>query len=600
VTSTWQLRQMTLAQLPGDYATATVGDGEGAVRLARTATRLACDIETAGLYDEMWDVRAVTVADTQRAYVLDPHVNRAAIIDALAAAPELVFHNAPFDVPVLCGLGFMSVADVAKVNDTLVSARLAMPSDKGGRGLGQIAVRYLGADYDYAKKHAEAGWREVTGLPKAEMFRRSGLFSEAYCIYAAMDAILTARLVEALPAAVARHTADHPFRTSGDAAAIVHREQTINRLVLARSCRGIELDFDVIDELRAEMRSAAIDADAVLRDWDIDTEASPVKVKETVVARLDQLEVLPSGHRRLNNGNPSADKRQLAHVTHPIVDALNVRSMAERFQADYLDKMLRVSRGTLIHPQVAVAAAVTGRMSYSVPPLQQYPKSIRRMMRFPGPAVSLDWSSIEPVLFANLTGETALLEHFEAGGDIYEPVAAAAGVTRKTAKVVLLAQLYGQGARALGTGLGLDENETKALVAKVMDPLTEIRAATRAIRNLGDRYGRVQTLSLRVCPIDPDPASGNHRYIGYKGVNYVVQGSAYDLLAEALLKVHETGLGDEVYAVVHDEIVVSATAADEVEHIMRTPPPALVERAGRTPILRVGRAELGTHWIPTE
>jgi len=599
MTDTWELRRMTLAQLPGDHADAVIGDGEGAVRLALEVGRVAVDIETAGLYDEMWDIRAVTIASTQRAYVLDPHINRDAIRDALGVATELVFHNAPFDVPVLYQRRLMNLRDVDKINDTLVSARLAWPSDKGGRGLGQIADRYLGPGYEHAKRQAESGWRTTTGLPKAEMFRRSGLFSEAYCIYAALDGLMTARLAPLMPGAVAKHTADHPFIKTGDAMAILHREQTINRIVLKRSCVGLELDLDVVEELRTEMRLAGVRADSILRAWDIDTELSPVKVKDAAVARLGDLGLLPPNHRRRLNGEPSADKRSLARITHPIVDALDTRSISLRFETDYVDKLLRVSKVTgLIHPQVGIAAAITGRMSYSVPPLQQYPKSVRRMMRFPGPAVSLDWSSIEPVLFANLVGETALIEHFETGGDLYQPVADAAGVARPVAKTVLLAQNYGQGVAKLAALLGRSEDETRQIINAVMGPLPRIREAMVAIRNIGNHFGRVHTLSRRVCPIDPDPTSGNNRtYLGYKGINYFVQGSAYDLLAEAIVAVHRAGLGDEVYAVVHDELVVSAAAADEVERIMHTPPPALIEQAHRVPVLRVGRKELGDHWL---
>jgi hypothetical protein len=63
---------------------------------------------------------------------------------------------------------------------------------------------------------------------------------------------------------------------------------------------------------------------------------------------------------------------------------------------------------------------------------------------------------------------------------------------------------------------------------------------------------------------------------------------------------HRVGLGDALYRAVHDELVVAADAADDVERIMRTPPPALVEQAGRVPVLRVGRSELGRHWLPKE
>jgi DNA polymerase-1 len=61
---------------------------------------------------------------------------------------------------------------------------------------------------------------------------------------------------------------------------------------------------------------------------------------------------------------------------------------------------------------------------------------------------------------------------------------------------------------------------------------------------------------------------------------------------------HLEGLDDALYVAVHDELVVDADAADAVERIMTTPPPDLERVIGRRPVLRTGRAELGTTWRP--
>jgi DNA polymerase I len=591
----------TFAFIPGDHAAYAVRDGEGAVALARAVGSVAVDIETAGLLDEAWDVRAVVIGTADFAHVLDPYLDRAAIRDALEAATELTFHNAPFDVPSLVEAGLMEPRHIAKVTDTLVNARIAAPSERGGRRLGQLATQYLGEGYDRAKRQSEQSWRSVTGMRKAEMFRRSGLFSEAYCMYAGWDVIMTARLRPVLVHAVEQRTTTHPFKTSGDPFRIIDREQTINRQLLGMSVRGIAIDFDVINELQNEMLERGAKADAMLRvEWGIDTDLTREKVKTDAVARLDEWGVFPANYPRLGNGSPSADKRYLSRINHPIVEALAIRATALRFSDDYLEKVVRMSRRGLIHPQVAVAQAVTGRMSYSTPPLQQYPAAMRRMLRFNKPAVSLDWSSIEPVLFANLAGEEAMLAPFEAGGDLYQPVAEAAGVDRKTAKVVLLAQLYGQGVDMLAAALGRSPDDTREVINRILGPYKRVRDVKRVISDIASKFGVVQTWDGRIIPIDGDPRTNNERHFGYKGVNYVVQGGAYSLLAEAMYAMHHAGLDDGLYAAVHDELVVDAAIADEVERIMLTPPPTLIEECGRTPIFRTGRTALGQHWISKE
>jgi DNA polymerase I-like protein with 3'-5' exonuclease and polymerase domains len=586
----------TFAFIERDHAGYGINDGAAAVRMVRRAGTVSVDIETAGLGNDQWDCRAVTIGTSDEVHVLDPVTQRAAITDALAAATTLVFYNSPFDVPVLTSLGHMRLCDVDKVHDTLIDARLAAPSDHGGHSLGEASVKHLGIDYSRFKRQAQTTWREVTRRTKAEMFKMSGLDSEAYVLYAAGDVLITQRLYEAMPAVLARVVADHPFKHTGDWRALREREQVVNRMLLRRSCLGITTDFEVVDEIRGELLARAADADAVLASHGIDTGLSPVKVKEAAVDALERLGQLGERHRRLANGRPAADKNALARINHPIVDALTTRSQAHGFDDRYLHSVEAHSFNGRVHPQVAVCIARTGRMSYGSPAIQQFPPGVRRMLRFDRPATSMDWASIEPCIIANAAGETALIEHFERGGDIYEPVARAAGVDRKTAKVVFLAQCYGQGPTELGVRLGRSYDEARELIDIVMRPLTQIRKAIRALRNIGDKHGKVQTISRRVLPIDLDIRTGNHTFLGYKGANYWTQGSAYDVLAEALLAIHRAGLDDAVFAALHDELVVDTTASDDVLQIMTCPPDALVEAAGRVPVLRVERLHLGHNW----
>jgi DNA polymerase-1 len=76
----------------------------------------------------------------------------------------------------------------------------------------------------------------------------------------------------------------------------------------------------------------------------------------------------------------------------------------------------------------------------------------------------------------------------------------------------------------------------------------------------------------------------------------VVQGSAYDVLAHTIVTMEERGLGDRLQLALHDELVVDTEVAAEVQQIMLTPPPFLIEWAQRTPVLRTDRADMEHHW----
>jgi DNA polymerase-1 len=46
----------------------------------------------------------------------------------------------------------------------------------------------------------------------------------------------------------------------------------------------------------------------------------------------------------------------------------------------------------------------------------------------------------------------------------------------------------------------------------------------------------------------------------------------------------------------HDEIVCSTDAAHDVRKIMEQPPERLIQIAGRVPVLRTDKADLGERW----
>jgi len=237
-----------------------------------------------------------------------------------------------------------------------------------------------------------------------------------------------------------------------------------------------------------------------------------------------------------------------------------------------------------------VLAAVTGRTAYGSPPLQQFPPRTRRMVVFDRPAVSLDWSAIEPITLALLARETGMIDTYEAGGDLYQYVASAAGVIRPTAKKVFLGSLYGLGVLGLAGQLGVPSAEAEEIRKKVFAPIPAVETARRMLNGMARTYGNVVTVSGRPIPT----------FSAYAGTNYAVQGSAYDLLAVVLAELYRRGMADEIYLAVHDEIVASREVATEVDRLMRTPPPELIEAAGRVPVLRTGWVDLGRNWTAKE
>jgi DNA polymerase-1 len=573
------------------------------VRLARESEFVACDIETgaAGTVNQ-WTIKAFSISDGQTSHVLDPRDRgqAGAINDCLHVARTLVFHNSCYDVPILVAAGLMSVDDIDKVEDTIIISRLAWPdSITHPHSLGVLAGRVLGGHYQHVKDSLEDGFKAVVGGSKSAMFDRLDVNSRPYVAYAAFDTVMTARVYRWIHDHLVQqlHPGRPGMKISVDAEYLNRREQTVNRMLLYRSAVGIEMDHDAVDGIKEQLRTEAGVARAKLLVAGLDPDLPATKLKSAILDRLDAQGRVPASWPRLKDGSLSTRKDWMVRLEDvPEVEAVGAMLQADRFIKDYSDGSNDLAHNGRIRPQVSVQYAVSGRMSYSRPAVQQFPGAVRRMFRFDTPATSFDWSSIEPLIMANLAGEHTMLSSFEAGGDIYLPIAERAGVERKVAKTVLLAQLYGQGVSALALRLNLSEDEARSVIDDVKGAMPAIVAMSNQVRKYGNKYGVIQTVSGRTIPLPADPRSGNHTYMGYKGVNYLVQGSAYDLLAEAMYAMHTAGIGREVYLAVHDELVVNTAVAHDVEQIMLTPPQSLIEAAGRVPVLRVGRTDLGRNW----
>ena len=216
----------------------------------------------------------------------------------------------------------------------------------------------------------------------------------------------------------------------------------------------------------------------------------------------------------------------------------------------------------------------------------------------PGGWVSIDYSAVEPLVAAYCSGQLDLAYEIVRGGDAYVPIAKLSGLMpqdldmetaknhpgRKKAKTVFLGLLYGTGSAKLATQLGIEDivinesgrpfsKQAQELKDQVLAGIPAIGAWMDTLRNTANRCGMTVTAAGRIAIVDTDPITGQRK--GYQAQNYFHQGSAYDLLADAIAEIHRQGLARHIRFAIHDELVVAAEAADQVMHIMRTTAPAL-------------------------
>lgn len=558
--------------------------------------RVAMDIETPGL-DRAFEINCVTAAwyegDQVHSVLLDPlrrPADKMAVHNIVHKSASLVFHNAPFDVPALYHHGLITAETINRIADTLVLARMAIPDVTQRRDLSTLAVEYLGmSDFSggMSKAFKAAGYGKT-----ADGYEGMDIDSPIYRQGAMADTVATLRLEPVMRQKCRDWLTDHPFKDHGasndsEADYLIGVQETVNRVMLRRTARGLAVDRDYLDKYIERVHEEQLIHTSVLAQHDL--EGGTGKGGK-VIEYLSSIGELPSDWPRTPTGKLSASKEHLAELDHPLVVAQRRLAEIEKVTG-YLTKVHRQSTVTgRCHPQVAVlGASATGRMSYSSPELQQFSADARPILCDDGQGLtSIDWSQIEPVTMGLLAKDAKFLDPYERGEDLYEPLMRAAGVDRKLAKVVLLASMYGQGDAAMAGRIGQSQTRAAQIRRQINSAMPRCAAWMTGQQDWAEKAGSVITAGGRMLPVDSKGA--------FRAVNYVVQGSAYDVLAYSIVEMERRGIGDSLHLAMHDEVVVDTPVADEVREIMQTPPDFLINAAGRTPVLRTDRADMGHAW----
>ena len=250
-------------------------------------------------------------------------------------------------------------------------------------------------------------------------------------------------------------------------------------------------------------------------------------------------------------------------ASHPAVEALVVWRKAERIATTYgyswLDR--HVGADGRLRGAWSGSDGAAGRMTAQAG-LHNLPAELRpAVVAEPGHVfVRADLGQIEPRVLAAVSGDEAFaLATLDA--DLYSPVAARLGCDRPTAKVAVLAAMYGQTSGAAGEALkGLDRAYPVAM--RHLRAAEEEGRSGRDVRTYGGRRVRMWPLGSSSEPDDPAAVAARGRYAR----NAVVQGSAAELFkmwavtVRAGLAASTGGAAGEIVLCLHDELLVHAPA----------------------------------------
>lgn len=304
-----------------------------------------------------------------------------------------------------------------------------------------------------------------------------------------------------------------------------------------------------------------------------------------------------------DKGNPSFTANWLEAQHNQVATLVNNIRKTNKARSTFIENaILEKCVSNKIYPSLHPlrsdgGGTITGRFSSSKPNSQQFPSRsdimapIIRGVFVPEEGYThwakMDFSQIEYRMFAHYSEDEDLIQAYsQEGADFHSLVGDILGghIPRKYVKSINFAKLYGAGTKKIkemleAQGESFDPgefiklyNERFPAAQALMDHVANIAKQNREIRTILNR----RTVFNQFIPAGlkpgeyakPYPYGQAFRIYGpnlevaytYKAVNYLLQGSAADLMKKGMVDAYKAGIFDKIgvpHAVVHDEYGLS-------------------------------------------
>ncbi|HEY9054999.1 MAG TPA: DNA polymerase I, partial [Rectinemataceae bacterium] len=489
--------------------------------------------------------------------VLDRFACAAQLSRLFASGALAIGHNLKFDLHVLEGLGIEAAGPFF---DTMVAAWV-LDAESNSFSLESLSERLLGL----------SGTSFDQVVPKGSNFDSVPL--EKAMAYAAEDADFTWRLYSVLDPELDRQGLRHIFS---------ELEMPLLPILSKMERRGIGVDS-------AFLRSYGTELEADLAN--IQAEVWSLAGKEFNLASTKQLQEVLFVDRKLpvqkrtktGFSTDTAVLEELAPLD-PVPRLILRHRLLSKLKNTYVDTLAELAeKSGRVHTTYIQTGAATGRLSSKDPNLQNIPireeegRKIRTAFRAsPGRIlISADYSQIELVVMAHLSGDENLLKAFREGVDIHKRTAAFIfGVDegsilpdqRRVAKTINFGVIYGMSAFRLAKDLGISNARAQDFIDAYFSTYPGIAEFIRRTIAETEQRGWTSTLFGRKRKIPGiDSKNKTERQQAQRvAVNTPIQGTAADIVKMAMLRV-EAALASEAPEVemllqVHDELVFEAPA----------------------------------------
>lgn len=441
---------------------------------------------------------------------------------------RVVMHNASFDLKVFANMLGLRLPCYW---DTMIAANLL--NENESHGLKVLHDKYCGDN---------TGVYSITNLFEGIVFTHVPI--KLGYLYAARDAKMTYELYKYQSKWLSPNPPEGYEDLKSCYDVMMNIEMPLVPIILDVELRGIKLDTDMADKLKEEY-SNKLDVckekfkeiiepfkDIILDyihshssvsskcklEWPINFD-SPLQVSELLfkVMKVDSKNGTSTGVKELQTILESTKNEAVKKIISNILDYRKIQKLLTTY-IEKLPNEINPKTGK-IHCNFNQYGTVTGRMSSSSPNLQNIPsknKEIRKMFTADEGycLIGSDFSQQEPRILAHMSGDEQLIHAYKTGKDLYAHIGSLAlhipyedclehnadgslnpeGKKRRNKmKAIVLALMYGKGAKALAEDLKITLEEAKDLMEAVFTEFPKVKQFIDESQRFAKINGYVKT-----------------------------------------------------------------------------------------------------------
>ncbi|MDR9859832.1 DNA polymerase I [Treponema socranskii] len=500
--------------------------------------------------------------------------------DALAQIARLftdkditvVMHNGKFDYEVLRTNGIALKggeypSPSCKIADTMVAAWLLDPDKTGGAS---YALEYL------AEKNLS-----LSGIEYDDIVPKGGSFADVpldkAADYGAEDADFTLQLW-------------HLFRERLEKNKLLNLftdvEMKLLPILAEMELRGIHVNTKALDKYDAELTGEIETVqkeiyEIVGHEFNI---ASPKQLQEILFEELK----LPHGKKTKTGYSTDTTVLEELSAYHPVPQKILTYREKTKLQSTYVEALPKLcDKNKRLHTNYMQTGTATGRLSSRDPNLQNIPvrNEDGRRIRSAFTAlpnthlISADYSQIELVVLAHLSGDKNMCKAFSEGVDIHRATASLLFSTppekvtadeRRIAKTINFGIIYGMSAFRLARDLGISRTQAASFIENYFTQYSSIRRFIDSTISFAETHGYVETIFGRKRKIININSKNKTEKAAAEriAVNTPVQGSAADIVKQAMLDVdwslRKEKNGARLLLQVHDELIFECPSEKSV------------------------------------